>query len=116
MLSLNKVVMMDDSYWFECIKEAFDEIGITATQEQTKNIAEWVQGAYENYGMAHGHDVIARSYECNKDRRIKELEQELKNEKNKSVCTECNGKGYTVSGGVRYSEHRCRYCNGEGKK
>jgi len=45
-------------YWLECIKEAFEDAGIIATEEQIRNVTGWVEGAYENYGMASGHDCI----------------------------------------------------------
>jgi hypothetical protein len=34
------------------------EAGIQATDEQKKIVVEWVEGAHDNYGMAHGHDCI----------------------------------------------------------
>lgn len=46
------------NYWEECIAEAMEDAGITATDEQVKTVADWVDGAHENYGMAHGHDCI----------------------------------------------------------
>ena len=45
-------------YWKICIEEAVSEIGISATEEQIAALAEWVEGAHDNYGMAHGHDCI----------------------------------------------------------
>ena len=50
-------------YWEECIREAFDEIGIEATEEQIQNVVSWVDGAHENYGMAHGYDCIPNPLE-----------------------------------------------------
>ena len=65
------------NYWKECIAEAFEESGIKATDEQITNVAEWVEGAHENYGMAHGHDCIANP-----------LEDELRQEKLKTKTAE----------------------------
>lgn len=48
-------------YWKICIEEAFEESGITATQDQIDNVAAWAEGAHENYGMAHGYDAIRES-------------------------------------------------------
>lgn len=45
-------------YWEECISGALEEAGLTATKEQIDCIVGWVEGAHENYGMAHGHDCI----------------------------------------------------------
>lgn len=41
-----------DEFWIECASEALDMAGVTATDEQIKEIAATVQGAHENYGMA----------------------------------------------------------------
>lgn len=51
-------------YWKECIETAFDEAGITATEEQKKSVIETVEGAHENYGMAFGHDCIPNPLEA----------------------------------------------------
>ena len=45
-------------YWNECIEEAFEDAGITATKDQVDTVASWVEGAHDNYGMAYGHDCI----------------------------------------------------------
>ena len=45
-------------YWNECIREAFEDEGIEATDKQIDNVAGWVEGAHENYGMAFGYDCI----------------------------------------------------------
>lgn len=41
-----------DEFWIECASEALDMAGVSATDEQIKEIAATVQGAHENYGMA----------------------------------------------------------------
>ncbi len=41
-----------DEFWIECTSEALDMAGVSATDEQIKEIAATVQGAHENYGMA----------------------------------------------------------------
>jgi hypothetical protein len=46
------------SYWEDCILDAFEDAGITATKEQIDTVKGWVEGCHENYGMAHGHDCI----------------------------------------------------------
>lgn len=45
-------------YWKECIEEAFEDAGIKATQEQIETVTNWVEGAHDNYSMAHGYDVM----------------------------------------------------------
>ena len=51
-----------NNYWEECVSEAFQEAGITATSDQIKIVSEYVEGAHENYGMAHGHECIPNPY------------------------------------------------------
>ena len=46
------------NYWEECITEALEEAGVTATKKQIDFIVGWVEGAHENYGMAYGHECI----------------------------------------------------------
>jgi hypothetical protein len=45
-------------YWEECIAEALEDAKVSATGDQIAIIAGWVEGAHENYGMAHGYDSI----------------------------------------------------------
>ncbi len=45
-------------YWNECIAQACEEAGVTATQEQVASIAASVKVAHENYGTAHGLDRL----------------------------------------------------------
>jgi hypothetical protein len=101
------------NYWEECILEAFEDAGISATDEQINIVVEWISGAHENYGMAHGYDAIPNPLITE----IKNLKNELKKEKNKTICKECNGKGSVISHGpYHYSESNCHYCNGTGFK
>lgn len=59
-------------YWQECISEAAEECGLTITQEQIASIAEAVEGAHENYGMAF--------YQPPPSDRFNEIEREHKDE------------------------------------
>jgi hypothetical protein len=65
-------------YWEECISEAFDDAGITASEAQIETVASWVEGSHDNYGMAHGHDCIPNP----ENAEIKELQQEIKRLRN----------------------------------
>lgn len=99
-------------YWKECISEAFDESGIKATDEQIKNVVEWVSGAHDNYGMAHGHDCIPNPIQLEN----KQLRQDLALERRKVVCPECKGEGRIISHGPYHSsDSRCSNCRGSGK-
>lgn len=61
-------------YWKECIKEALEDAELEATDKQIDRVTEWVEGAYENYGMAHGYDVMTNP----RDSRIEELHRKIK--------------------------------------
>ena len=51
------------NYWEECIKEAFEDADITATDEQVNNVIGWVEGSFENYGLATGAECILNPLE-----------------------------------------------------
>jgi len=73
-------------YWNECISEAFDEAGIDATKEQIDGVAEFVEGAHENYGMAFGHDCIPNPMKSEVETlndQMQALKQEHRNEVDK---------------------------------
>jgi len=98
-------------FWEECISESFDDAGITATKDQIGTVAYWVEGAHENYGMAHGYDCIPNPLNTE----IERLKNELKIEREKGICPECKGKGGEMSyGGTFQSFHECSKCQGSG--
>jgi len=99
------------NYWLECIKEAFEDCGIEATDEQIEVVADWVEGAHENYGLATGRDCIPNPIKLENER----LKTELEKERNKRVCRECNGTGiFVMSGPIRSSISECSKCRGKG--
>lgn len=99
-------------YWEECVKEAFEDEGIAATDKQISGVVGWVEGAHENYGMAHGHDCISNLLEGEN----KELKRKLKDERDKVLCEECNGKGsITHNGPCHSATSSCWKCRGEGR-
>lgn len=99
-------------YWKECVSKAFDDAGITATEEQIQDVATCVEGAFENYGMAHGHDCIPNPLATENSL----LKKELEDEKRKILCKECKGSGIFVSyGGSLMATSQCWKCKGEGR-
>ena len=100
------------SYWQECVKEAFDDSGITATEAQIQNVVEWIESAHENYGTAHGHDCIPNPLA----RENALLRIKLQLEKDKINCPVCDGKCVLVSDGPCHSSvSQCWRCRGEGR-
>lgn len=68
-------------YWKECIKEAFEDAGLTATDDQVEVVTSWVEGAHDNYGMFRGYDSIQNPKESKLvalEKRIKEIEVQHK--------------------------------------
>lgn len=68
---------MSDEYWMIAAEAAMEEIGLTLTDEQIKLVADVISVSHENYGMAHGHDVIQSPVDTDKDRKIGALEAEI---------------------------------------
>lgn len=100
------------NYWDECIRVAFEESNIVATDEQIKEVAGAVQSSHENYSMAFGYDNIPSPLEDENSR----LKRDLETEKRKVACPECKGRGaITETFGPRSGTFRCPRCNGEGK-
>jgi hypothetical protein len=97
-------------YWLECIAEALSEAGVTATDVQIKEIAGFVEGAHENYGMAFYQPENPLIGE------LAETKRKLQVETQKVHCKECNGSGQIgINGPYHSSVSQCWKCNGEGK-
>lgn len=98
------------NYWLECVECALNEHAVLATPEQIKAIAQDIQGAHENYGMAFYQP------ESPYPREVKRLESELDKERSKISCRSCNGRGRITTLGPHHSSNSpCDRCNGEGK-
>jgi len=73
-------------YWAECVNEAFEDAGITATKEQTDTVISWVEGAHENYGMSHGHDCIPDPRDTELDNLKAAHKKEVERLENRELC------------------------------
>ena len=99
-------------YWIECIGSALDDAGVIASPEQRKAIAEAVKCAHENHGMALGYDCIPNHLKTENE----SLRRDLKTERDKVVCPDCNGRGgIFINVGFRSSYSSCSRCNGTGR-
>lgn len=85
-------------YWHEALSASLEDKGllIAVTSEQLKDMAKDLMNAYENIGMAFGHDCIPdpkiaeiAGIKKNYEAKIKELEQREYNYR-KSVATRRN--------------------------
>lgn len=104
-------------YWKESIEEALSEIGISATEAQTKELIEWIEGSHDNYGMAMGHDVASANWESDESRELKRMkaEDEKKRQWELSTkpCRACTTTGWVRDGWGR--DVQCPDCYGKGR-
>jgi len=103
-------------YWVDCVSEALDEAGVTATPGQIEQIAGVVSGGHESYGMAFGDDVATSNWHARNTREKDALKAALGREREMMRCTTCLGSGrekYSV-GPWNVNAH-CPSCNGHGK-
>ena len=99
-------------YWDECIREAFEDAGIDVKEHQIQTVINWVEGAFENYGLATGRDCIPSPIQIENDK----LKSDLEKERNKVICPICKGAGsITTYGPVHSATSQCWKCRGEGK-
>ena len=107
-----------NTYWDECIREAFDDQKITATEEQLRNIVEWVEGAYENYGLATGLDTINSNHRTSAEIKLESLMADIQKnedwEARTKVCRNCATTGTTQDSWGR--DVTCQDCGGRGRK
>lgn len=105
------------NYWEECVSEALDDCNIKATMEQIETIASWVEGAHENYGMAHGYDVISRGAESESTKELRQLKTELEKKRiwecETKPCKYCLTTGTVKDGWGR--DVKCDNCDGKGR-
>lgn len=102
-----------NDYWRECISSAFGDVGIVATDEQIAEVADAVEGAHENYGMAFYQPSFSEHPVHEELRKAKE---DLRKERDKVHCEVCRGTGSTHTyGGTFMSTSQCYKCHGEGR-
>ena len=99
-------------YWEECVGNALEDCGITATPEQVKAVGESVRVGHECYGQAF------HSPENPLIGEVSTLKRLLQEEREKVFCRYCNGRGsitenFGPSG--RSATGGCPKCHGEGK-
>ncbi len=97
-------------YYAEGLAEAFEEHGVTATNEQIRAIAGDVALWSESIGQAFYQPADPGPREAD------QLRKELERERSKVTCRSCNGYGTTTSHGPHHSATgSCWKCHGEGR-
>lgn len=100
-----------NDYWRECVIDALNEAGLTATDEQIETMAEHIELSIDNYDLYSGNDVSSQNRVSTLQDEIDIARRQLKEERDKINCEACAGRG-TVSA---TSLSRCWKCNGEGR-
>jgi hypothetical protein len=100
-------------YWKEAFAAALEEADIPLPgDDKLKLGAEVLEGAHENYGMAFYSPPAGEHLRSE----IDSLKRELRKEREKEHCRECDGRGsITTPGPYHSSTSRCWKCNGEGR-
>ena len=105
------------NYWGECIREAFEDAEIVATEEQIQNVIGWVEGAHENWGMATGHDVAQANFISKEAGELEELKREIEKQRiwecQTVPCKTCTTTGTEQDGWGR--DVTCSTCDGKGR-
>lgn len=105
-------------YWEECIKEAFEDAKISASDEQIQNVIGWVESAYENHSMATGNDIVSANFISDEKRELDELKKDLEKKRIWELetlpCAACCTTGQVKDDWDRIKT--CGNCNGKGRQ
>jgi len=106
---------MQTDYWEETIRQAFDEAGIVATQEQIDLVVGAVEVSHENRWMAHGYDAILRYNEAQVelDELIARQARHAEWKNSTKPCPACFTTG--VRQDIWNRDTECDECNGKGR-
>jgi len=101
-----------EGYWKECLSNALHEENLSIDNRTLEVLASAAMYAHENYSLAFHQPSSRDHYEP----QIRELEDQLKKERAKSVCQTCRGEGRITSQGPHHSSNsECYSCRGDGK-
>lgn len=100
-------------YWKIFVDEVVcGDMGISLTEEQSKELAEQIYYARDMEFEATGQHHIPNPLETEN----KKLAAELKREKNACLCKSCNGSGHVeYMSGPWHVSSSCDECSGKGK-
>ncbi len=104
-------------YWKECVSESLSDVGIAATDEQIELIAESIEGAHENFGMATGLCVADENFisddKIELDRLKKDAEDRRIWEAQTEPCSHCITNG--IVSDLWGRDIKCYRCDGSGR-
>lgn len=105
------------NYWKIFVDEVLPDLGINANKDQADQLAEMIEGAHENYGMATGNDIADQNYISDEARELEEIKANAEKlrlwECKTQPCKSCTTTGLVVDGWGR--NKRCDQCSGEGR-
>ena len=101
------------TYWEECIADAFEEAGISSSSDQRNKVSEFISRAHKMYGESTGESPDTKYMISDVDKYKKLLDEEIK----KVTCKNCSGSGmiYDLVGTSHYSREQCYVCDGKGR-
>lgn len=104
-------------YWGECIKESFEDAGISASPDQIDTVISWVEGAHENYSLGTGLDVANANFISDEARELEELKKNIEKRRiweiETTPCRSCTTTGFVRDGWGR--DRTCAACDGKGR-
>jgi hypothetical protein len=98
------------NYWIDQVALTLEGVGIVATEEQIREIAESMQIACEMAGLSCSHGEHPAKAGLRKVKKI--LEDGETWQRISEACPACAGTGY---GGDRDMQLDCHKCNGKGR-
>lgn len=105
------------NYWEECIRIAFSDAHIVASEDQIKEVIGCVAGAHDNYSMYHGHDVANKNFISDDKRALETLKKEISDKEewisSTKPCRACITTGTVRDAWGRYTV--CYACDGSGR-
>lgn len=110
-------MMNDQDYWKECISVAAEECGLVLTDDQLAFLTESVQGGFENYSMAFGHEDIPSPADVRAKEELRQFREEKPSReewlRTTKPCKRCAGSGGVLNawGGNKM----CPVCDGSGR-
>lgn len=104
------------NYWQEAVAEALEVAGLSATDEQIKEVSSWMESAHDCYGETMGLDVVTSNFSSLQQGEIDALEEKLQRERDSIPCPDCAGKSIPAMGGrSQPARYDCWRCNRTGK-
>lgn len=107
-----------NEYWTDAIEAALSDIGKDGllSREELETVGGSLAGSAENQSIAFGWDVASANLDAAREREKDDLRKEVRREREKIICRECNGRGRIITQGPYHSSNsQCWKCRGAGR-